>query len=129
MDQTSTTDNQGQYISSAAMAEAMAPMKIGLQLASSLGCNNIICEGDSMETIEACTGETIWWNEAVAVFADCVDISTTIDHVKFQHCPREANEVAHVLARDCFMSKVGCNWVDEPPSIILAKLIDDVTVV
>jgi hypothetical protein len=36
-----------------------------------------------METIEACTGEAIWWNETAAVFSDCVDIATTIDHVKF----------------------------------------------
>jgi hypothetical protein len=33
--------------------------------------------------------------ESAAIMADCVDISATIKHVKFQQCSREANKVAH----------------------------------
>jgi hypothetical protein len=50
-----------------------------------------------------------------------------IGNVSFKHCPREANEVAHVLARECFASKLSCNWVDEPPGFLMEKLINDVT--
>ena len=42
-------------VGSAAMAEAIA-MKEGLSLATRFGCNNVIAELDSIETIEACTG-------------------------------------------------------------------------
>jgi hypothetical protein len=37
------------------MAEAMA-MREGLSLANSKGCNSVIAEGDSLETIQACAG-------------------------------------------------------------------------
>jgi ribonuclease HI len=115
-------------IDSAVTAEAYA-MREGLKLSSEMGCNNIIMESDSLETIEACSGENTWWNAPSAIYADCVDYATNIGNVRYRFCHREANEVAHELARECFCNKVNCNWVDEPPSFILAKLINDVTVI
>jgi ribonuclease HI len=114
-------------IASAAAAEAMA-MREGLALATCLGCNNIIMESDSVETVEACTGAQTWWGESAAIFADYVDLAALIDQVSFKDCPREANEVAHELANNCFSTKSSCNWVDEPPSFIICKLINDVTI-
>jgi hypothetical protein len=31
-----------------------------------------------------------------------------------EHCDREANQVAHELARQAFISKDFCTWVDHP---------------
>jgi ribonuclease HI len=115
-------------IDSATTAEAYA-MREGLKLASEMGCNNIVMESDSLETVEACTGENTWWNTSSAIYADCDDYAINIGNVHYRFYHREANEVAHELARECFLNKVNCNWVDEPPSFILAKLIDDVTVI
>jgi ribonuclease HI len=114
-------------LASATAAEAMA-IREGLALAVRLGCNNVQAESDSMETIEACTGAEAWWGESLAVFADCVDLMTLIGEVQFLYCPREANGAAHELARACFNDKISCNWVDEAPSSILSKLIEDVTI-
>jgi hypothetical protein len=77
--------------------------------------------------VEACTEDEAWWGESSAIFADCVDLASLIDKVSFKHCLREVNEVAHDIARFCFSSKASCNWVDEPPSFLLEKLINDVT--
>jgi hypothetical protein len=44
------------HVPSVAMLEALA-MKLGLQLAMEIGCNRLIAESDSSETIEACTGK------------------------------------------------------------------------
>ena len=71
----------------------------------------------------------MWWSEPAAIFADCVDLIVSIGKVIFTHCPREANGVAHELARQCFVSKISCNWIDEPPSFILDKFLNDVTIV
>ena len=109
-------------------AEALA-MREGLALANRLGCTNVIAESDAMEIVEACMGEETWWGESSATFADCVDLATLIGNVSFKFCPREANEVAHELASSCFIDKISCNWVDEPPSFILGKLVNDVTIV
>jgi ribonuclease HI len=113
-------------LASAAAAEAMA-MREGLRLANRLGCNDIIAESDSLETVEACTGEERWWGESSATFADCVDLTYLIGKVQFKFCMREANGVAHELARFCFSSKSSCNWVDEPPRFLIDMLVKDVT--
>jgi ribonuclease HI len=108
------------------MAESLA-MKEGLPYAMSISCNNIIIESDSIETIEACTGEEIWWNESAAVFADCVDLASEFDMLEFKYFPREANQVANEIAKISFLNKNSCIWVDEHPSFPLSTLINDVT--
>jgi ribonuclease HI len=113
-------------ISSAGTAEAMA-MREGLALANRLGCNNIIMESDSVETVDACTGVERWWGESAAIFADFVDLAALLDQVSFKHCPREANEVAHEIASNSFLTRSSYNWVDEPPNFIICKLINNVT--
>ena len=44
----------------------------------------------------------------------------------FEHCNREANKVAHELARlaKCSMTR---DWIEEPTDNIVCLLIDDVT--
>jgi ribonuclease HI len=113
-------------VASAAMAEAIA-MKEGLSLVAAKGCSQVIAEVDSMETIQACTGQETWWMEPAAIFADCVDLASLIDGITFCHCPREVNKVAHEIARECFRIKISCTWDDDPPSFLLNRLIDDVT--
>jgi hypothetical protein len=70
-------------------------------------------ESDSTETIDACLGDEPWWGESSAILADCVNLAALVGNVSFKHCPREANKVAHELARVCFSSISSCNWVDE----------------
>ena len=86
------------HISTATMAEARA-MKEGLILACRLGCNSIMAKSDSIETIDACTGVEAWWNDSAAIFADIVDLASRIDSIVFKHIPREANMVAHEIAK------------------------------
>jgi hypothetical protein len=74
-------------------------MKEGLTLAVSLGCNSIIAESDSIVTVEACSGKETWWTTPAAIYTDCIDISSTIRFVSFSHCPREANQIAHEIAK------------------------------
>jgi ribonuclease HI len=130
-------DYQGQFIAasckflphlaSARMAEALA-MKEGLSLANSKGCGSIIAESDSLETIQACSGDEAWWTEPAAIYADCVDLATLIGQVSFNHCVREANMPAHVIARECFVSESCCTWDDDPPRFLVSSLTNDVTI-
>jgi ribonuclease HI len=101
------------HVSSVAMAEAHA-MKEGLALAERLGCNRIIAESNSSETIEAFTGEQRWWNEPATIYAECIDKITNIGEVSFKLCPREVNQVAHELASYSYSNKISCTWDDDP---------------
>jgi ribonuclease HI len=101
------------HVSSAAKAEALA-MLHGLLFAHSLGYQDIVAELDSLEVINLCSGEDRIWNEATTIYAEIMTCAGAIVRVEFNHYVRDLNEVAHSLARECYTSKVTCNWVDEP---------------
>jgi hypothetical protein len=115
-------------VSSAGMAEAFA-MRNGLSLASSLGYKAIEAESDSIEVIQICSGEVRMWNEATTIYSEILSHAGIIGKVDFMHCGRDSNYAAHYIARECFNSKVGCNWADEPPSFLAQTLLNDVTVI
>ena len=70
-------------------------------------------------------GDQSWWDEATAIYAEYIDLATSIDNVRFMHSPREANGPAHELARDSFLNKSSCNWVNDLPSFIPQSLVND----
>lgn len=113
--------------SSASMMEAQA-MKEGLKLAVSLGYNRVVAESDCLEVVEACGGGNTWWHEGAAIFADCVDLVVEIGSVQFTHCLREANGVAHEIAKYSYENHLSCNWIDDFPSFIHESLVNDVSV-
>jgi hypothetical protein len=84
-------------------------------------------KSDSSEIIDACKRDEMWWNDPY-VFADCVDLATSIGDISFSHSPREANGVAHELARFCFSNWYSCSWFDEHPRFLLDSMINDVTI-
>jgi hypothetical protein len=47
--------------------------------------------------------------------------------IKFEHCRREANQVAHQLAEVSYESNYVVSWDDSPPSFIFPFVIDDVS--
>lgn len=104
-------------------------MRDGLLLANSLGCNVVEAESDSREVINFCTGGTQWWDSAAAIYAECLDTANLIGKVKFKHCRREANGVAHALAKHSYLNKSYCIWSDDPPVWIIPDLANDVTVI
>lgn len=114
------------YAADVVSTEAIA-MRDGLSLASNLGFQRVVAESDSQEVINFCTGQTRWWDAAAAIFAECVDIGSTMGEVKFKHCYRSANQAAHVLANYSFCNHLSSVWTDEPPDCLVSKLIDDVS--
>jgi hypothetical protein len=95
------------------MAEALA-MQHRLSLADHLGHQQVQVESDSLKVIYASSGMERWWSESAAVFPDCVTLVASIGRVEFKQYLREANEVAHEIARFCYSYKSNCNWVSNP---------------
>jgi hypothetical protein len=67
-------------------------------------------------------------NPQACIFADCYDLAIVMDKVALKHYSREANEVAHELARNSFSDQTFFNWVDGSLSFILQTLLNDVTI-
>jgi ribonuclease HI len=115
------------YVASPIMVEALH-MREGLSLVLKLGFSRVVVEGDSLEVISACMGDQVWWNESIAIFADCVDLVSQIGSVSFKHYLREANEVAHELAKNSFTCNRSFSWYAEAPHFNVSKLINNVTI-
>ena len=79
-----------------------------------MGFHSIKIESDSGEAINACSGHDRIWNGATTVYAECFIMAGMIGSVQFLHCNREANEVAHTLAKFAYDRNESCTWVDEP---------------
>ena len=62
------------------------------------------------------------------MFDDCYHIATDFLKVQFEHTYREANRVAHELARVARGSNEYV-WLDEPPDFIVSLLLADVTII
>ena len=48
--------------------------------------------------------------------------------ISIEHLNREANQVAHELARQAMIMKMSCIWDDDPPSFIVPIISNDVTI-
>lgn len=95
------------------MAEPMV-LGFGLYLAQSVGRNRMIINSDNAHVITTMHEGGSFAGLAAAVFEDCYHMSTDFSRVIYEHCPREANVIAHELAR--FSNPE--TWLNEPPAAI-----------
>ena len=99
----------------------------GLALANELGVNRIIIQSDCLEAIEVLQAGAFSSTSAAPYYDDICIQATTFGKVCFSFCSRDANYVAHHLAKEAEINP--CVWVDEPPSFIVHFLVDDVTTI
>uniref|UniRef100_A0A452Y2Q0 RNase H type-1 domain-containing protein n=1 Tax=Aegilops tauschii subsp. strangulata TaxID=200361 RepID=A0A452Y2Q0_AEGTS len=87
------------FVEDAATAEARA-LRDGLLLANDLGCNKLYVEADCMEVIEVMQSGGNSLGPAAAIYEECSFLARNFSFIVFNHCPREANMAADVLARN-----------------------------
>jgi hypothetical protein len=63
---------------------------------------------------------------SAVIYDDCNVLWSGFDNVNMEHCNREANQVAHEVAKNSFISNNSCILFDEPPTFLLSKLANDV---
>ena len=108
----------------AAAMEASALLD-GLQLAEQFGAQSLLVESDSMEVVEAVNCPSEFRGTTAVIIDDCRQLLRSLGMATLQHCPREANEAAHVLARHGSSMGLREFWFDDPPVILLPVLVDD----
>ncbi|KAM3229945.1 hypothetical protein ACQJBY_060638 [Aegilops geniculata] len=93
-----------------------------------MGCNRLIINSDNMDVIETMKNGGESAGAAAAIFEDCFFMACDFPQTSFEHCNREANKVAHELARlaKCSMAR---DWIEEPMQNLVTLLIDDVTLI
>jgi hypothetical protein len=94
-----------------------------------MGCNRFTIQSDNTEVVQTRNDGGFSGTAATSIFYDCNLLSSGFSKVNFEYCPREANIVAHELAKSSFQSSSSsCTWDDDPPSFILPFLINDISV-
>ncbi|KAI4994410.1 hypothetical protein ZWY2020_029458 [Hordeum vulgare] len=128
-------DQSGQFIAAANeridicfdsfTAEALA-VRFGLNLARTVGCSRIVVSSDSLEIVEALKDGN-FSSVASAIIDDCFFMASEFNHVIYDHCFRESNQVTHELARLVKFPSPSC-WLDSTPPEVLSLLVNDTTV-
>jgi ribonuclease HI len=110
----------------ATTTEAVVAFQRGLQFIEQIGCSPVIIESDSLQLVQAFNGVIEIWSPYTAILADCFQSMRRIGKITVQNCFREANSVAHKLARDSFDSNNFIFWDCDPPSFIILDVTNDV---
>jgi ribonuclease HI len=105
-----------QYAIDASTLEAQAVSR-GIALANQVGCSRIIVQSDCQQVVDALQTGDFSSTAATSTFSRC----------EFIFCHRETNCVADWLSRET--DSLPNVWVDDPPSIIISMLINDVTII
>jgi hypothetical protein len=100
----------------------------GLKLAKNTGCSNLVVRSDNSTVVDAINCNEGYSMVAAPVLDDCHSISLDFGRVNIDHCSREANYVAHELARWGSANNPSL-WVDAPPKFVIKLLADDVTII
>jgi ribonuclease HI len=109
------------------LAEAMAAL-FALEFCCEMGFSNIESEGDSLQVIKGlCTPDFSldrigYFMEAIKQKVSCFSVC------KWSHCCREANVVAHVLARKASSKCLSYCWVEDLPFFISSASYRDLLV-
>ena len=109
-------------LSDPVVAEAAA-INWALQLAANEEFANICVESDAKVCIDALAGsiDDCWWNIR-AITARSLDLAVNFDSCNFLWAGRNANQVAHMLAKVIFSidSPFSCTSHSLPPSVVEA---------
>uniref|UniRef100_A0A8R7TCJ5 RNase H type-1 domain-containing protein n=1 Tax=Triticum urartu TaxID=4572 RepID=A0A8R7TCJ5_TRIUA len=92
------------HVLDAGSTESLAMLK-GFELLERLGCSGVTVESDCLDLVNACTGVIELFGPSSAILVEIFAEAQHIAGISFQHCKRDANLVAHNLAKHLYESK------------------------
>ena len=93
--------------------EAIA-MEQGIVLAKELGLNQIILEGDSMQTVQAICSKDVW-GVAGHIIHGILQGMNGFNYAEARYICRNSNKIAHELAQQAKSSREECKWIGVVP--------------
>ena len=103
-----------EHVQDAPMAEAMA-LKEGLLLAQQIGCNRLMIQSDCLEVVETMKQDGISATAILNRYDECSQLWQDYVSISIEHCNREANKVAHEVARLVMASSYRVDEVSYKP--------------
>ncbi|KAF7022277.1 hypothetical protein CFC21_035078 [Triticum aestivum] len=109
------------------MAKVLA-LKFDLTLAQRAGCNRLTINSNNTEGIDTMNDGGQSAGAAATIFDDCFHYACGFVTGRFEHCNREANKVAHELAR-LARSSLTSDWFEQPLNEIVMIIRNDLLLV
>jgi len=106
------------------LAEAMAAL-FALDFCLDLGLANIVCEGDSLQVIKGICNEDGQQDRIGHFLLGISQRASCFSVCKWSHCCREANVVAHLLARKASSMCLSCCWIEVLPLFMSSASLRD----
>jgi ribonuclease HI len=101
------------HVSSACSEETLVLWNI-LYLARHMGCHKIMMESDCAAAMEALQDTEDHMGQDAAITVECHQLSMQFGRTTLQHCHRETNEVADILAKTTFSSRSSADILAVP---------------
>lgn len=111
------------HVADVLSAEAAALVE-GLKLANMAGCNSVRVQTDNLVLVEALQQNLGHSMVAAPILEECRLLLVDFGKVVLEHCNRDSNKVAHVLAQNGRVDPPNL-WLDSPPSFISELLLFD----
>ncbi|KAK8526420.1 hypothetical protein V6N13_017456 [Hibiscus sabdariffa] len=96
------------------VAEAIA-CKQAVQFAKELGFSNVVIEGESLIVLKKINLCALDLSIIAPIVFDIKELSLGFHSIIFSFVRRDANNAAHVLARECRSIQTPCYWIEEAP--------------
>ena len=100
------------------MAEAYA-IRDGVRLACDLGYREVALESDSLQVVKMLESSHHNRSEISAILHEITVLSGHLENFKLIYVPREANELAHLCAKQATSSRRRCLWINYIPAFLI----------
>ncbi|KAK8546682.1 hypothetical protein V6N12_027456 [Hibiscus sabdariffa] len=112
------------HVVDAFVAEVLACLQ-AIVFAKELGFRRIVVEGDSLSVIKKVNCNIADKSIIALIIHDIKEVARNLESVSFCFARREANNAAHVLARDGRFNGAPMYWIEEAPvNVVLAAELD-----
>ncbi|KAL8464339.1 hypothetical protein ACS0TY_034023 [Phlomoides rotata] len=107
------------------LAEALA-LRFGLEKAREAGLGWVLLETDSETLVKNCVGSCSGETHVMMIVEDIRSMVNIVQGIEITHCRRDANKVAHTLARLGKSPFFEQTWLEEVPDSCNPLVLDDV---
>ena len=101
----------------------------GLYLAANVGGNRVIVESESAFAVQTLNQHEDYFGPEIVMVRECHNLANESEKVSYDHCFREADEIADYLAKLCFSSRASSLWDSNPPDSISHMLVNDLSII
>ena len=102
-----------------AMAMEAFAARDGVRLASVLGFRRVIIETDAQLVVKQWDSLSVDRSEIATTLNEIQELSGNFDDFRLEFISREANELAHLCAKQCNSSRKRCLWINYIPTFLM----------